>query len=372
MRKNNVSLIKSSIYLLVYCAYCTIKAAEQELVMQPSNPLSEFSMSKEVQTITNLPKDLSLIIAHYVKYDIDRELLSLIEEQYMLSDQEFYPDIQKRDRVYQNHYKKVAQKVMSLLEKKANPNAAFDKFGDTPLHIAVCDDNKLEITKMLLKFRADVDAVEGKWPDEKNYERAPLHRAVIYGQLESVKLLIEKKAKLDTQDVERHSPLHLAMMYAEPKQKKIMDIIESLIEAKASVDVPNKEGNTPLHMAAQLPLLTCDVWDKRKNKNIWLQGTCEDNIPGLNMPLVKLLLQAKADVTIKNYKGWTGKQVLMSRISDPIEKNKLQQLIAKYTPQQQASSYPILSYAFGWTVLELPYENNMLPTTKPPLIFQDS
>lgn len=92
--------------------------------------------------------------------------------------------------------------------------------------------------------------------NEKDAE-TPLHLAVVRGDLELVKLLLKYKANVDAVDKEGRSPLLRAM---HPIVQ--MDMVKLLVENKASVTVEDKNGNTP----ALLAIGNTELFDYLKSK----------------------------------------------------------------------------------------------------------
>jgi len=71
----------------------------------------------------------------------------------------------------------------------------------------------------------------------------PLHRAVLVGNLEIVKILIKFYAEVNSCDCEGKSPLHYACDIGDYK------IVEILVNNKAIVNHCDEFGNSALHLA---------------------------------------------------------------------------------------------------------------------------
>ena len=106
-----------------------------------------------------------------------------------------------------------------------------------------------------------------------------LHAASEYGDLRSMKALVEANADLNAQNVNKQSPIHLAFQREKSPEAFLLLIelnadvnlpdrdgafilhlasarsdallVKKLIEAGARMDVSNQEGMTPLHVAVQ-------------------------------------------------------------------------------------------------------------------------
>jgi ankyrin repeat protein len=149
----------------------------------------------------------------------------------------------------------------------------------TPLAIAVGEGN-VEIIKLLLDRGAHVQC----GIEDGNY---PLHLAAIHGNVEVARLLLEKGARVNALGCNwpwesggdggyppEASALHLASSYGRVEMAKF------LLEHGANVNARMKNGETPLHCAAKRGDLT----------------------------LVKLLVSKGADPTIKDTMGHTPAQ----------------------------------------------------------------
>jgi ankyrin repeat protein len=154
------------------------------------------------------------------------------------------------------------------------------KVDDTPLSEAAAEGN-VEMVKLLLDRGARVQC----GMDDYHW-CYPIHEAAINGNVEVARLLLEKGARVNTlggwlQSVEDSqawtdvSALHQAVSRGHLAMAKF------LLEQGAKVNACATNGGTPLHVAAE-------------------QG---------DLPLVKLLISKGADSTIKNKEGETPAQV---------------------------------------------------------------
>jgi ankyrin repeat protein len=121
---------------------------------------------------------------------------------------------------------------------KHNPNLVFAKSreGFTALHYAARH-GYVEIAKLLLAERADVNAKAGKGD-------TPLHYAVWYGHKETVQLLLSNKADVDVRDGIGRTPLYDAAANGQIEE------VEILLAAKADVNARTLRGDTALSVAA--------------------------------------------------------------------------------------------------------------------------
>lgn len=126
-----------------------------------------------------------------------------------------------------------------------------DNKGRTTLHHAVSKPYHFEIVKLLLEDEANHGSVID-YPDENpgnpdwEWGWTPLHQAAYDGELEIVRLLLEKGASpIPPLDKEGRTPLHLAA--AQDKA----DVVQLLLSADIDLDAQANDGKTPLDMAAE-------------------------------------------------------------------------------------------------------------------------
>jgi ankyrin repeat protein len=98
-------------------------------------------------------------------------------------------------------------------------------------------DGNLEEVRSLIDRGARVDA-------EDNIKRTPLHRAAWRGQAEVAGLLIDRGARVDAEDNIKWTPLHWAAAYDRT------EVMRLLLDRGANVDAEDAAKQTPLHFAA--------------------------------------------------------------------------------------------------------------------------
>ena len=135
--------------------------------------------------------------------------------------------------------------------------------------------NITEISRLL---KAGV-SVNGRLTAADN-AMSPLSVAVMLGQVESVKALLDAKANINQTDALGDTPLHKSCFPPAGKDpaanaKAKMEIAKILLAAKAKVNLKDKEGWTPLMLAASAG----------------------------NAGMVKLLLDAGADAAVRLSSG---------------------------------------------------------------------
>jgi ankyrin repeat protein len=113
-----------------------------------------------------------------------------------------------------------------LLEQGANASLADPETGETPLHNALAKTERLvydRVVQVLLAHGADPNAATRPGVETGAFMRdcrtkgeTPLHRAAAFGEVETIRLLKEAGAKLETQDAYGDTPLSWASWYGRP------------------------------------------------------------------------------------------------------------------------------------------------------------
>jgi len=113
-----------------------------------------------------------------------------------------------------------------LLERGADANHADADTGETPLHNAVSKTDRLvydRVLKVLLAHGANPNAATKPGVETGAFMRdcrtkgeTPLHRAAAFGEVETMQMLKEAGAILDTRDANGETPLSWASWYGRP------------------------------------------------------------------------------------------------------------------------------------------------------------
>ena len=126
--------------------------------------------------------------------------------------------------------------VNALLAANADVNIATAE-GETPLFLAV-KNNCLDLVNKLIGKGATVDL------NHAITLSTPLHVATIFANLEIIKLLHEKGAQINKQDVYGKTPLILAV-----ENKKGEEIVKFLMSVGADIKYADMSGKTAVHHA---------------------------------------------------------------------------------------------------------------------------
>mmetsp|Transcript_35055 Transcript_35055/g.109112 ORF Transcript_35055/g.109112 Transcript_35055/m.109112 type:complete len:379 (+) Transcript_35055:126-1262(+) len=203
--------------------------------------------------------------------------------------------------------------VLELISMSADVNIS-NKKKQRPLHLAV--PLGASMTQALLQAKADPN-VQDTDPDydpeftsttfgDRLEHRTPLHHCcAASGDAAVAALLIEAGAKLDIQDAQYKTPLHLAI------EEGRTNIIDTLLRAKADVNLANLESgmkNTPLMDAAHAG--KCELAEKLIAAKADINAQGKSDMSALHLAarrgdinVVRLLVAARADVAQKSQCG---------------------------------------------------------------------
>ncbi|MEG4215943.1 ankyrin repeat domain-containing protein [Microcoleus sp. Pol14C6] len=223
------------------------------------------------------------------------------------------------------HYA-ATKEVAALLMLDVN---ARDKFGNTPLHLAV-DRGSQDIAELLIAngARVNVRNAKGQTPlyraiaighneiaallinngtDVNNIDGSgttPLHKAAHYGNVKILKLLIAKGAEINIQDNQIKTPLDIAV------DLQLHDTVALLISKNPDVNSEDKEGRTLLHIAVDFKLEDVAKQLIAKGafvnaKNNLLQTPLHLAVAQGSQDIAELLIANGARVNARNANGQT-------------------------------------------------------------------
>lgn len=130
-----------------------------------------------------------------------------------------------------------------LIEKGADIDTC-DDFGTTALVCAIRNGN-VELAKQLIEKGADINTEHHSELDFTQSSIKPINAACYYGNNEIVKVLIENNVDINGKDSYEHTPLYYAV------ENEQIETVKLLIEKGANVNTPCwYNNNTLLHFAA--------------------------------------------------------------------------------------------------------------------------
>jgi ankyrin repeat protein len=113
-----------------------------------------------------------------------------------------------------------------LLEQGADVNHAAVDTGETPLHAALCKNDRIVYDRVLMVLLshganpnvATIPGVEtgAFMRDCRTKGETPLHRAAAFGEVETIRMLKDAQAIIDAKDANGETPLSWASWYGRP------------------------------------------------------------------------------------------------------------------------------------------------------------
>ncbi|XP_020290493.1 ankyrin-1-like isoform X2 [Pseudomyrmex gracilis] len=191
---------------------------------------------------------------------------------------------------------KHTQVIKLLLTNGSKVNSNTDEFTDTPLHFAVISGD-IEIVKMLLDRHADVNATN--W-----YGTTPLHYAIQHEKMEIAELLFNHGANVNAGTNEGDTPLGLAV------KRGHVDAVKMLINRGANVDVEFWNGTTLLHDAIKNNKI--EIAELLLNHGANVNASTNNGVTPLHLAVekefvddVKMLIDRDANVNAESRNGTT-------------------------------------------------------------------
>ena len=170
--------------------------------------------------------------------------------------------------------------VEDALNKGANPNANDFNWNQSTALIEACKNGNKDICLLLISKGARIDLMD-------KYDNHPIHYACLNGHSDIAEILVQNGADVNIIGYCRHTPLH----YACSKKRGNRKVIRKLISMGADVNRMGHDGWTPLMVLA------------------------ENCLTGI----MRELIDAGADKSIRNNKGNTAKDILGAYCPDKVD-----------------------------------------------------
>jgi len=209
--------------------------------------------------------------------------------------------------------------LLSLLQQAKQKRIPFVKYKAklSALHLA-CIHGHSQLVKLLIESKADLNVTD-------NHKDTPLHKACMHGHLEAAKLLIEAKASINDRNITGDTPLDVA---STPEIRELLEAERAAQQAslhqppsQQEIDQFNRDWVKALAQTHCTKLLS--LLQQARQKNILLN--VDAKMPGfLTTPLhlacgsgdselVRLLIEAKADIHAKDNNGYSPFYLACSR-----------------------------------------------------------
>ena len=206
----------------------------------------------------------------------------------------------------ENNYQNIVEYLL-----KNGANTEFQYNGETVLYYAA-KKNKLDLVKELIRHKADIEAKD-------KYGATPLHLAVIHGHLDIIEYLLDNKYQVaftESTDKNGYTPLYYATWKGYIDKKKYIDIMKCLLQKRANINHENIKNDliwctlnsTHRHMSKERKLEVVKFLlskgantENKKNEETPLCYAAKKN----KLDFVKELIKHKADIEAKNKYGCT-------------------------------------------------------------------
>ncbi len=196
------------------------------------------------------------------------------------------------------------QAVLALLESGADINNPSGDEQNSPLMIAI-ESNQDTIAQLLIELNADVHL-------ENSAGDTAMHKAAAIGQTHTMQLLKNRQADIDALNYSGMRPLHAAV------QSENVASIDYLVDQGSPFNHP-LEDLSPLHLAIReskpnalnyLIAMGADInAQTQSDKNTPLHDALEAN----DEVAITLLMENKADLTLKNTSGRTAVDLIIQK-----------------------------------------------------------
>ncbi|XP_062537231.1 uncharacterized protein LOC134205710 [Armigeres subalbatus] len=186
--------------------------------------------------------------------------------------------------------------VISLIDAGANIELPEHIFGETAVHVAALY-GKVDVLRILIEKKAEIDV-------RNSFGNTPLYFAASNGHTDVVDLLIEKGADTELTVQSNGTAMHAAAFYGE------VEVLNALIAKKANIHAKDEYGWTPLHTAAERGHL--DAVNLLIEKGADTERSTESDGTAMHVAASKgrvdvlnTLIAKDAKINAQNNKGWT-------------------------------------------------------------------
>ena len=205
--------------------------------------------------------------------------------------------------------------------EECEPNVQ-NKDGDTPLHLAASWNKTAVIFKLLAYQQCDINA------QNKN-GNTPMHIAIRLNKTAAIsQLLADQQCNPNVQNKEGDTPLHVACYM------KQLDSTKLLLERRFSTNIPNKKGDTaqdiPLNEGGDYLLhIACQWGDVGTVRYLITDESCNPTVQNANLDtplhiacysksldIIKLFLERRCSTNIPNKKGETAQGIPLNEDGD--------------------------------------------------------
>ncbi|OBS64168.1 hypothetical protein A6R68_07293 [Neotoma lepida] len=250
-----------------------------------------------------------------------------------------------------------------------------DEDGDTPLHIAVVQDNMAVALRLVLLFQQG-----GRELDvHNNLRQTPLHLAVITTLPEMVRLLVTAGASPMALDRHGQTAVHLACEHRSPSC--LQALLDNAAPGSVDLEARNYEGESPEGTGAHRPARGREHrHGANVNAQMYSGSSALHSASGRGLlPLVRTLVRSGADSGLKNCHNDTPLMVARSRrvsvqawggvTLEPVQRASPRPNPGLFTSsglQSSPNSSPSLSPPKDPPGFPVTPQNFFLPTTSPP------
>lgn len=201
--------------------------------------------------------------------------------------------------LYNEKQKQNKESIVRLLIKEyPELIESQDYSGDTILHL-IAENGFDQLAEAILAIKPNLHLIENNW------NRYPIHTAILNKQKGIIEILFKKKETSEQMDTEKNTALHYAACYGTPK------IIQFCIDQSPDIDLQDGNGKTALLLAVEYQNLTSAKALVKNGANQEVKDFAGNNpihlaVKNHDYNMVKWLVEhSKTDVNAINNQGYT-------------------------------------------------------------------